>query len=459
MVTKAHGFVFRDPSEKSQAVVGRDTRTLSPSYTRSYGFTIGHGKGSEVWDIDGNRYVDFASGIAVLSTGFSHPRVVQAIKDQADRYLHIGGTDFFCPEPVALAEKLQQLVPIHNAGPDEKLVYYGNSGTEAIEAALKLARYREGRSHVIAFYGSFHGRTMGSLSVTASKATQRAGYPYIPGGVTHIPYPGRNYCQGCEDGKTCCSQCWCDAVGYIEQFVLKTVPPHEIAAIIVEPIQGEGGYIVPREDFFPRLRAFCDKHGILMILDEVQSGVGRTGKFCAIEHWGVAGDIVCLAKGLGSGMPIGAVIAHKDIMGLWVPGAHASTFGGNPLACAAASTTLDVILDENLMQNASDLGAYTLQRLRKFAAVHPSMSRVDGMGFMIGMDFSDKRGNPIPEFRDAIVDQAYLNGLLTLACGKSGIRFAPPLVLTRELLEEGLDILERSIAAMEEEHWERYSQD
>jgi len=444
-------FVYREPSEHSRALASRDEKVLSPSYTRSYGFAISHGKGAEIWDVDGNRYVDFASGIAVLSTGFSHPKVVDAIKTQAEKYLHIGGTDFFCEKPVDLAERLQTLVPIHNAQPQDKMVYFSNSGTESIEAALKLARYREGRSHIVAFYGSFHGRTMGALSVTASKSIQRAGYAHIPDGVTHVPYPARTACGDCENANSCCSQCWCDAVGFIEKFVLKKVAPREIAAVIVEPIQGEGGYLVPRDDFFPRLREFCDKHGILLIADEIQSGVGRTGKFCALEHWGVAADIVCLAKGLGSGLPIGAVIAHKDVMGLWVPGAHASTFGGNPLACAAALATLDIIQEENLMENARTLGDYTASRLRTFMANHPSMTRVDGFGFMLGMDFADAQGQPFPKFRDAIVDRCYLDGLITLGCGASGIRFAPALVLNRELLEEGLTILEHAIAAIEEE--------
>ena len=442
MVTVENGFVFREPSEKSRDVARRDAKTLSPSYTRSYGFAISHGKGSEVWDVDGSRYIDFAAGIAVLSTGYSHPRVVDAVKAQAEKYFHIGSTDFFCPQPVRLAEKLQQVVPIHKAkSPDDKLTYFANSGTESIEAALKLARYHDDkRSHLIAFYGAFHGRTMGSLSLTASKYTQRAGYDYIPGGVTHVPYPARN--QGDE---------WTDAVKFIEKFVFKKVAPYEVAAVVVEPIQGEGGYLVPREDFFPRLRELCDKHGILIIADEIQSGVGRTGTFTALEHFGVAADIVCLAKGLGSGMPIGAVVAHKDIMGTWIPGAHASTFGGNPIACAAANETIAVLEEEGWLDSVRTLGEYTCDRLTKFMDSHPSMTRVDGMGFMIGMDFATVDGKPAPEFRDEVVNKCYLKGLLTLGCGTSGIRFAPPLVLTRELLEEGLDILEHAIAETEEE--------
>jgi len=449
-------FVFREPSTASRAIVSRDVKTLSPSYTRSYGFTIGRGMGAEVWDVDDNRYIDFAAGIAVLSTGFSHPRIVRAITEQAQKYIHIGGTDFFCEKPVALAEMLQTRVPIHRAAnPQDKLVYFGNSGTEAVEAALKLAQYR-GRSHVIAFYGGFHGRTMGALSMTASKNTQREGYSNIPGGVTHIPYPARSSCEDCENGAGCCAQCWCDSVGFIEKFVLRKVAPREIAAVIVEPIQGEGGYLLPRDDFFPRLREFCDKHGILLIADEIQSGVGRSGRFCALEHWGVAADIVCLAKGLGSGVPIGATIAHTDIMRQWVPGAHASTFGGNPLACAAAIATLEVIEEENLLGHVTELGNYTRDRLARFMQDHPILTRVDGLGFMIGMDFCDANGEPSPKMRDAIVDRCYLNGLITLGCGQAGIRFAPPLVLQRDLLDEGLTILEHSIAAVEEEMWDAH---
>lgn len=441
-------FVFREPSVNSKSIVERDEKTISPSYTRSYGFAVSHGEGAEVWDVNGNRYIDFASGIAVLSTGFSHPRIVKAIQEQVEKYIHIGGTDFFSPEPVRLAEKLQSIIPIHNATDDEKLVFYGNSGTEAIEAAMKLARYHDNRSHIIAFYGGFHGRSMGSLSLTASKYTQREGYPYIPGGVTHVPFPARNECEDCNSGT-----CWCDAVGFIEKFVFKKTSPKDVAAVVVEPIQGEGGYLVSRDDFLPRLRDLCDKHGILLVADEIQSGVGRTGKWLAIEHWNVEPDIVCLAKGLGSGLPIGAVVAHEKIMGKWIPGAHASTFGGNPVSCVAALETLNVI-EDGLLDNVNELGRYTYDRLHQFKGDHPSMGRVDGKGFMIGMDFVDASGQPIPEFRDEIVNRCYLQGLLTLACGTSGIRFAPPLILKRELLDEGLDILEHSIASVEEDLWQ-----
>ncbi|GAB1420140.1 acetyl ornithine aminotransferase family protein [Anaerolineales bacterium] len=441
MVQKKPTFVFRGDAEKSREWVNRDLDSISPSYTRSYGFTVDYGRGAEVWDVDGNRYIDFAAGIAVLATGFSHPKVVEAVKNQVEKYMHIGGTDFFSPQPVLLAEKLQQIIPIHHAdGPQDKLVYFGNSGTEAVEAALKLARYG-GRDQLIAFYGAFHGRSMGSLSLTASKNKQRSGYPYIPGGVTHVPYPALDDPDAI------------DAIKFIKKYVFKKVNPLDVAGIIVEPIQGEGGYRLPESSFLPRLRDLCDEYGILLISDEIQAGMGRTGRWCAMENWDVKPDIVCLAKGLGSGMPIGAIVAHRNIMGLWSPGTHASTFGGNPVSCVAATATIDVIESENLLESVQNLGQYTIDRLQKFMNNHPSVSRVGGTGFMVGIDFAAKDGSPIPSFRDAIVDECYKHGLLTLGCGESGIRFAPPLVLNKELLDEGLDIFERSISSMEELSW------
>lgn len=456
MSTIKHGFVFREPSEKSQSVVDRDMQTLSPSYTRSYGFAMSHGKGSRVWDVDGNEYIDFAAGIAVLATGHSHPKVVDAISTQASKYLHIGATDFFCPQQLALGERLRKITPINGAdSDDEKLVYFGNSGTEAVEAALKLARYREKRKYVIGFYGSFHGRSMGSLSVTSSKAIQRAGYAYVPGGVEHVPYPGKFFSDRAKND----SYDWGDTVQFIRDFVLKKkFPPDEVAAIIVEPIQGEGGYVVPRDDFFPKLRELCDEYGILLISDEIQAGMGRTGKWWGIEHYGVKPDIVCTAKGLASGLPISAIIAHKDVMGLWVPGAHASTFGGNPVACAAANATIDLI-EDGLLDHVGELGQYIIDRMTAFQREHPVIFRVDGRGFMIGLDFADQNGNPMPKFRNEVVDQCYLNGLLTLAAGTSALRIAPPLILTREELEQGLGILEQAIATVEAKYVKQVAQE
>ncbi len=447
-----HGFVFRTGSELSKSIAGRDIKALSPSYTRSYGFVMERGKGSEVWDVEGHRYIDFAAGIAVLSTGHCHPKIIEAITTQAQKYIHIGATDFFCPSQLALAERLQQIARIKDAAPEDVMTYFGNSGTEAVEAALKLARYQPGnRHHVIAFYGAFHGRSMGSLSVTASKYIQRKGYPHIPGGVDHVPYPAKSACNG----GTACSQCWCDAAGFIEEFVIKRkVPANEIAAIIVEPIQGEGGYLLPQDDFLPNLRSLCDKHGILLIVDEIQAGMGRTGKWFSVENWGVEPDIIVSAKGLGSGMPIGATIARRDIMEAWIPGAHASTFGGNPLACAVALATIDVLEDEGLLENAVKLGDYTINRMTQFKQSHPSIKRVEGKGLMIGVEFADAQGNPIPEFRDEVANRAFLKGLISLGAGTSTMRIAPPLVITQELMEEGLDILEHVIAELEEEMWE-----
>ncbi len=452
MVTEAYGFVFRDPSEKAREMVSRDVRALSPSYTRSYGFVMSHGKGAEVWDVDGNQYIDFAAGIAVLSTGHAHPRVTEAIKTQVDRYLHIGATDFFSPEQVELGESLQRITPIHGASkPEDKLVYLGNSGTEAIESAIKLARYRENRKYIIGFYGGFHGRTMGALSVTASKATQRRGYAFVPGGVEHVPYPGRWFSERAKND----SYDWGDVVQFIRDFVLKAkFPPEEVAAIVVEPIQGEGGYQLPRDDFFPKLRQLCDDYGILLISDEVQAGMGRTGKWWGIEHWGVEADIVATAKGLGSGFPIGGMIAHKDVMGQWVPGAHASTFGGNPVAAAAAKATISVIEEENLLANATARGAQAITRLSALQAHHPYIVRVEGKGLMVGVEFRDAKGKPASAFRDEIVNKAYLHGLLTLAAGSSVIRIAPPLVITEAQMAQGLDILERAIAETAEAHAE-----
>lgn len=443
-------FAYREPAEKAREFVTRDNASVSPSYTRSYGFVMSHGKGSEVWDMDGNKYLDFAAGIAVLATGHAHPKVVEAITTQAQKYVHIGATDFYCPQQIALAEKLQQITPIHNAkSADDKLVYFGNSGTEAIEAALKLARYKN-RQYIIGFYGGFHGRSMGSLSVTSSKYGQRAGYTHIPGGVEHVPYPSKHYSERAKQD----SYDWGDAVAHIENYVLRKLPANEVAAVIVEAVQGEGGYMVPRDDFFPKLRALCDKHGILLIVDEVQSGVGRTGKWWAVEHTGVEPDIVCSAKGIASGLPLGAIIAHREVMGRWIPGAHASTFGGNPVACAAALATFDVIESEGLLDHAASLGAYGIERLSAFKTQHSSIERVDGRGLMLGIEFLDKNDKPMAKFRDDVVDLCYQRGLITLAAGNSTLRMSPPLVITREEFERGLDIIEAAIAELEETYWE-----
>ena len=433
------------PGPIARDYVDRDREVISPSYTRSYPFVMDHGKGSEVWDVDGNRFIDFASGIAVTSTGHSHPLVTKAIKEQADRFLHMSGTDFYYPQQIELAEKLAEIAPMGGA----KSVFFTNSGAESVEAALKLALHQTGRPHFIAFYGAFHGRTMGALSFTASKPIQRDGFsPFMPE-VTHVPYSNPFRCSHHREESTCKGNCIC--VDFIEETVLsKKVSPDQVAAIIVEPIQGEGGYIFPDDSFLPRLRELCDRHNILLIADEIQSGMGRTGKWFAVEHWGVEPDIVCVAKGIASGMPLGAIIARSEIM-QWEPGTHANTFGGNPLSCAAALATLDLIGD-GFMENATQMGDVFVEELKKIQKRHPSIVRVEGKGLMVVAEFAKDplSKEPDPALRDDVVQQAFEKGLLILACGKSGIRFIPPLNIPRELVLEGLAIFEEALSEAEE---------
>ncbi len=433
------------PGPKARSYLDRDREVISPSYTRIYPFVMDHGKGSEVWDVDGNRYIDFGSGIAVTSTGHSHPKVTKAIKEQADRFLHMSGTDFYYPQQIELAEKLAEIAPMSGAN----AVFFTNSGTESIEAAIKLALNQTGRPHFIAFFGAFHGRTMGALSMTASKPVQRAGFsPFMPE-VTHVPYPNPFRCPHHRKESECKDNCIC--VDYIEETVLsKKVSPKEVAAIIVEPIQGEGGYIFPHDDFLPRLRELCDRHEILLIADEIQTGMGRTGKWFAVEHWGVEPDIVCVAKGIASGMPIGAMIARSEIM-RWKPGAHASTFGGNPLSCAAALATIELIEGE-FMQNAARMGEVCIGELKKIQKRHPSIVRVEGKGLMVVAELAKDSVSKesYPELRDDIVQRAFKKGLLILGCGTSAIRVVPPLSISKELVEEGLAIFEEALGEAEE---------
>lgn len=432
------------PGPKARAIVERDHKVVSPSYPRAYEFVMDHGLGTEVWDVDGNRYLDFAAGIAVCNTGHSHPKVVEAVKRQADKFLHIS-SDFYHPIWVELSERLSAIAPFDEPG----RVFLANSGTEAVEAAIKLARHHTGRQRFIGFYGAFHGRTLGSLAFTASKPVYRHGFSPLMNGVSHAPFPNtyRPILQpnGADYGET--------VVNYIEQVILQyTVPAEDCAGILVEPIQGEGGYIVPPDGFFPALRRLCDKHGILLIADEVQSGVGRTGKMWAIEHWGVEPDIIASAKGLGSGLPIGAMIARQSVMD-WPQGAHGNTFGGNPLASAAALATLDLI-EDGLLENANEQGGYMLDALAEIQARHPSIGDVRGKGLMIGVEFvQDKEGKePAPDLRDSIEAIAFRSGLLLLGCGKSTIRFAPPLIVTRPQVDEGLTIFENAVTQAEAAH-------
>jgi 4-aminobutyrate aminotransferase len=443
MATKDHKTNI--PGPKARAYLDRDREVISPSYPRVYPFVMDHGKGSEVWDVDGNRYIDFASGIAVTSTGHSHPKVIKAIKEQADRFLHMSGTDFYYPQQVELAEKLAEISPMRGA----KAVFFTNSGTESVEAALKLAMKQTGRPHFIAFYGAFHGRTMGALSFTASKPIQRDGFsPFMPD-VTHVPYSNPFRCPHHQEETKCRKNCIC--VDYIKETVLsKKVSPEQIAAIIVEPIQGEGGYIFPADGFLPQLRELCDMHGILLIADEIQSGMGRTGKWFAVEHWEVEPDIVCVAKGIASGMPIGAMIARSEIM-KWGPGTHASTFGGNPLSCAAALATIELI-EDGLMENAAYMGEVFIQRIKEIQKRHPSIIRVEGKGLLVVAELAkDPETKEVyPELRDAVIQEAFLKGLLLLGCGTGAIRFIPALNIPRELVDEGLIIFEEALQEAEE---------
>jgi 4-aminobutyrate aminotransferase len=423
------------PGPRAQALIERDSRVVSPSYTRGYPLVVERGEGCMVEDVDGNRFLDFNAGIAVVATGHCHPRIVKAIQQQAARLIHMSGTDFYYEEMIALAEKLAEIAP----GAVERRVSFGNSGAEAIEGALKLARYTTGRDKVIAFFGGFHGRTMGALSLTARKATQRAGFgPMVPG-VVHAPYP---YCYRCPMGKqpeTCAAEC----VQFIEQTLFKTIAPApEVAAIIVEPIQGEGGYIVPPQKFFDELTRLARENGILLAFDEVQSGMGRTGKMWAAEHFGAAPDIIAVAKGIASGMPLGATVARADLM-TWPPGAHASTFGGNPVACEAALTTI-ALLEEELIENAARMGKYLMERLRTWPSRFACVGDVRGLGLMIGVEFVRDQGTKekAPRVRDSVVDLAFERGLLTLGAGENTLRLCPPLVVSREQCDFAIETLE-----------------
>ena len=429
------------PGPKARAIVARDSRVLSPSYTRSYPFVMDHGRGAHVWDVDGNRFVDFTAGIAVVATGHSHPAVVQTIQEQAERFIHMSGTDFYYEVEVELAERLAEIAP----GSSEKQVFLTNSGTESVEAALKLARYTTGRPRFLSFIGSFHGRTMGSLALTGSKSVQRRGFAPLMPGVTHVPYPNP-YHPMASDGRSESKA----VIDYIENNLFaRIVPADEVAAVFVEPIQGEGGYVVPPPDFSPLLRDLCDRHGILLVMDEVQSGMGRTGKWWAIEHWDVEPDIVCVAKGIASGLPLGAMIARKELM-TWGPGSHGNTFGGNPLACAAALTTID-LLEDHIIDNAANVGAFMLDRLAEMMADHPSIGEVRGKGLMIGVELVADRETkePASNLRAAVIQRAFEQGILLLGCGPSTIRFMPPLVIDKETAGIGLDIFEDILTKLE----------
>jgi 4-aminobutyrate aminotransferase len=432
------------PGPKARAIIKRDQDVISPSYPRGYPFVMDHGRGTEVWDVDGNRFLDFAAGIAVVSTGHSHPQVVQAIQEQAARFIHIS-SDYYHEKWVELGEKLNDIAPFM----DNAISFMTNSGTEAVETAIKLARHYTGRTEFIGFLGAFHGRTMGAVAFTASKPVYHRDFYPMMSGVVHVPFPDPYHPvllpKPHEDyGQT--------VVRYIEEQIFGHIlPVDNVAAVLVEPIQGEGGYVVPTDGFFPALRELCDQHGILLIVDEVQSGMGRSGKWWAVEHWGVEPDIVCAAKGIASGFPLGATFAREHIMN-WPKGSHGNTYGGNPMACAAALATIDLI-ENGYMQNAAEMGAYLLDALKDIRTRHASMGEVRGKGLMIGIEFVKDRETrePAEKLRDHVVDTAFRMGLLTLGCGKSVLRIAPPLNVSRAEVDEALNIIEDALNVAENE--------
>lgn len=446
------------PGPCASQIMAKDEAYTSPSYTRDYPLVVDRGEGCWLWDVDGNLFLDFTAGIAVCSTGHCHPMVVRAIEQQARRLLHMSGTDFYYKPMSDLAERFADVAPW---GREHTRVFFTNSGTESVEAAFKLARYHTGRPRMIAFQGAFHGRTMGSLSLTASKIAQvRRFAPLVPQ-VTHVPY---GYCYRCPYHLRY-PECDLHCVWTLDDGVFTAmVPPEEVAAVIVEPIQGEGGYVVPPPGYLEALRALTQKHGILLIFDEVQSGMGRTGRFWAHEHWDVEPDIVCSAKGIASGMPLGVMLARKEIM-TWPPGSHATTFGGNPVSCAASLATLDLLMEGGLMRNAQEVGAYLLDQLRGLQTRYSCIGDVRGKGLMLAVELveephvqSETVVQATPPLardlfpgrnatrRDLVVQKAFQKGLLLLGCGRNAIRFCPPLVVSLDEAATAVQVLEEAFA-------------
>ncbi len=435
--------VVSPPGPKATDLLQKDEKYISPSYRRYYPLVVESAKDCIVKDVDGNEFIDLNSGVACMNVGHSHPKVTAAIKAQCDRFLHYSNTDFYYREVIDLAEKLAAITP----DSFDKKVYFGNSGTEAIEAAIKLAKWHTRKQLFIGFTGGFHGRTMGSLSFTASKPSQRSRFAPLMPGVTHVPYA---YCFRCAFKQTY-PQCglWC--VDYIEEQVLqKYVPPDEVAAMLVEPIQGEGGYVVPPPEYFPKLKKLADKYHMLFIVDEVQSGMGRTGKWFGIEHWNVTPDVICTSKALASGMPIGATIADAKVMD-WTAGSHASTFGGNPVSCAAALAVLEVIKEERLLENAAKQGAFALKRLEELKEHCSIVGDVRGKGLMIGVELVENKKTCTPAVKKAseVIQRAWKRGVAVITCGASTLRIAPPLTIKQDLLGSALDVVEECILEVE----------
>lgn len=431
------------PGPEAQKILALDRQFVSPSYLRDYPLVARRGEGMFVEDVDGNTFLDFSAGIAVVSTGHCHPDVVRAIQRQSETLIHMSGTDFYYPLLAQLAAKLAEIAP----GKSARRVYFGNSGAEAIEAAMKLARYHTKRHRFIAFFNCFHGRTYGALSLTASKPAQRRGFGPLLSGVSHAPYPNPYRCPLGHQPGDCAGDCGC--IEFIERLLDTTTPPEDVAAIVVEPIQGEGGYVVPPPGFLKRLRELADRHAILLIFDEVQCGMGRTGKMWASEYSGVVPDILVTAKGIASGLPLGVMIARADLMD-WGSGAHASTFGGNPVACAAALETIR-LLEEKYIANAARMGEYILGRLASWPKKHRIVGDVRGKGLMIGVELvkSQETREPNPEARARVIRRAFEQGLLILGCGESTVRLMPPLVAEKEHADIALEVLERCVGEVE----------
>jgi 4-aminobutyrate aminotransferase len=437
--------LIETPGPRARALVARDNRVIAPCAGRVYPFVIERGEGCYVWDVDGNRYLDLNAGIAVVAAGHSHPRMVRAIQEQATRFIHMAATDFYNEQMIMLGEKLVSSMPGGASERHDWQVFLTNSGTESVEAAIKLARYVTGRQGIVAFFGAFHGRSYGSLSLTASKPAQRRGYyPLVPG-TFHAFYANPYRPPFDVDPDRVAQIC----LDYIEHTLFHTIaPPRDVAAIILEPIQGEGGYVVPAPGFLKGLRQICDQYGILLIADEVQSGVGRTGAMWAVEHEGVVPDIVASAKGLGGGMPIGAIVARKELTTHWQPGSHGNTYGGNALACAAANTVLDLV-QEQLAANAARVGAYLKEGLEELQGRYEQIGDVRGRGLMLGVEFVKNRTTkePAKALASTVMEQAFKRGALLLTCGASTIRFCPPLTLTEAQVDEGLTIFEAALQA------------
>ena len=435
--------VVKPPGPKAREIIKLDDEYISPSYSRYYPLVISEAKGAMIKDVDGNQYIDFNAGLAVMNVGHCHNRIVEKIKEQSEKFIHYSNTDFYYPQVPELAKMICDITP----GNFQKNVFFGNSGTEAIEAGFKLARWYTRRSRVIAFIGGFHGRTFGSLSFTASKIVQRRYFfPLVPS-VTHVPYGNCYRCAFKLEYPDC--GIWC--VGFIDEMVLqKYIPPEEVCGIIFEPIQGEGGYVVPPDEFFPKLKRLADKYELLLIDDEIQTGLGRTGKWFAIEHWGVVPDILCLAKGIASGLPLGATVSHKRIMD-WEPGSHSSTFGGNPIACVVGQEVIKVIEEEKILENTTKQGNYILSYLNELKDKFELIGDVRGKGLMIGIELvlDKKTKKPARKETKNIILECFKKGLAIITAGRSVIRICPPLIIDRILIDKGLEILEKAISIEE----------